>query len=144
MNMSKLELFQEDMNKVVQQLIDIHIKPLVDAKVLIKGRFEPPKEKVKEVFNKHFDFNTDDLGIQVCLFEDHLNPIVCEYTYKGLTVDPIGHYVLSSENRDLSHIEILKQCIIQDTHKPNIKALQEGFAVLTSEYISSIIRKKDK
>ncbi|WP_304576603.1 hypothetical protein [Romboutsia ilealis] len=121
--MSKLELFQEDMNKVVYQLIDTHIKPLIDSKVLIKGKFEPPKEDVKEVFSKHFEFNTDDLGIQVVVFEDSINPIVCEYTYKGLVIDPVGYYVLDSEKRSVSHIEILEQCIIQDTHKPNIKAL---------------------
>ena len=125
--MSKLKMFQEDMDKVVNDTIK-HIIPLLKEKVLITGVFEPPKGKVSEVFSKHFAFDTKDLGILISILEEDIRPVKCDYTYKGLVIKPEGYYILKEDHRQPSQIEILEQCVKQNTHKPNIRPLQEGYA----------------
>lgn len=129
--MSNLEEFQNEMNEVVLGLMDEYIKPLIESDILVKGEFDIPKEKISEVFNKHFMFNTDKLGIRLSLFEDHINPIICDYTFDGNKIKPQGYYVLKKGQKIPSQYDILYQCVKQNTHEPDIKHLQEGYTSLT-------------
>ena len=120
--------FIEDMDKVVNDTVAKHIKTLIKSIVIISGELETNKDKVIEVFSKHLNFDTKDLGILVSILEEDIRPVKCDYTYKGLVINPEGYYILKEDHRQPSQIEILEQCVKQNTHKPNIRPLQEGYA----------------
>lgn len=133
--MSKLEDFQNDMNEVVMSLMDEYLKPLIESDIIVKGVFDLPKEKVSKVFNKHFMFNTEKLGIRLSLFENNTNPIICDYTYNGIVIKPKGYYILKKGYKMPSQLDILHQCVKQNTHEPDIKRLQKGQELLM-EYLN--------
>lgn len=48
------------------------------------------------------------------------------YLYKDAVVKPDGYYVLPNPCVDVSTLRILQECIKQNTHKPDIKPIQDG------------------
>ncbi len=49
-----------------------------------------------------------------------------KYHYKGIPIDPQGYYILPDDYREAPTIEILLECIKQDSFKPDIKHLQHS------------------
>lgn len=47
-----------------------------------------------------------------------------EYYYKGVKVDPICYYIRPDNYNEVSLLEILQECIAQDTYTPDIKKLE--------------------
>lgn len=47
-----------------------------------------------------------------------------EYYYKGLKVEPDCYYLRPDNYREVSTLEILQECIKQDTHEPDIKKIE--------------------
>lgn len=76
-------------------------------------------------------FNTEKLGIRLSLFENNTNPIICDYTYNGIVIKPKGYYILKKGYRMPSQLDIIHQCVKQNTHEPDTKHLQEGYTSLT-------------
>lgn len=49
-----------------------------------------------------------------------------KYYYKNLPIEPIHYYLRPDDYHEVSTLEMLQQCIHQDTHKPDITFLERG------------------
>lgn len=47
------------------------------------------------------------------------------YHFDGIPIDPVSYYILPEGTRNVDVLEILQECVKQNTHKPDIKHLQE-------------------
>jgi len=47
-----------------------------------------------------------------------------EYYYKGVKIDPECYYIRPDNYSEVSLLEILHECIAQNTHSPDIKKLE--------------------
>ena len=56
-----------------------------------------------------------------------------EYLYKGCEIDPIHHYIRPDDYNEVSIIQMLLECINQDTYKPNIMHLERGETEMFTE-----------
>lgn len=74
-----------------------------------------------EEFYKKYDLNMD---ITPHLHFSTIDGFRMQWYYKGNKLYPQGHYILPSPYREPELLEILKECIKQDTHSPDIKELQ--------------------
>ena len=48
------------------------------------------------------------------------------YTYQGRKLEPKCYYLRPDDYHEVTTLQILQQCVLQDTHKPDIKFLEEG------------------
>jgi hypothetical protein len=94
-----------DLKKFYDQLIEI--------KLLIK---------VSDDFINKYNLNNDIIFI--CTINSSTEGIM-DYYYKGLKMAPICHYTQLSNHRDVTTIEMLLECIKQNTHTPDIKHLED-------------------
>lgn len=55
-------------------------------------------------------------------------PTSCEvkYYYKNLPLEPINYYLRPDDYHEVSTLEMLQQCVLQDTHQPDIRFLERG------------------
>lgn len=49
-----------------------------------------------------------------------------KYLYKNIELKPINYYIRPDDYHEVSTLEILQQCILQDTYKPDIMFLERG------------------
>lgn len=75
----------------------------------------PTKEKLSE-FNLTEDFNF--------MIENKNGSGKMKYFYKSYPVQPESYYLLPENYREVPLLEMLLECVKQDTHKPDIKHLQ--------------------
>lgn len=76
--------------------------------------------KLSDELMKDFELN-DDIKF---LCEINPNGGKMRYYYKGVEVEPDGHYILPDNYKAVSTLLMLQECISQDTYKPNIKKLE--------------------
>jgi hypothetical protein len=58
-----------------------------------------------------------------------------KYFYKKVTIDPNCYYVRPENYREVSLLEVLTECILQDTHQPDIKHLEVPHRMIEEIYI---------
>jgi hypothetical protein len=46
------------------------------------------------------------------------------YYYKGIKIEPLSFFILPDNSKEVSLLDLLQECIAQDTYEPNIKHLQ--------------------
>jgi len=51
---------------------------------------------------------------------------VSVHYYKGRKIKPDGHYIQKQNDTRVGLLQILQECVKQDTHQPDIKFLQRG------------------
>jgi hypothetical protein len=49
-----------------------------------------------------------------------------KYYYKNLEIEPECYYNRPQKYYEVSTLDILQECIMQDSHTPNIKAMENG------------------
>jgi len=74
-----------------------------------------------ELFEK-YELN-NDIKIMVVAKPDYSD---CLYYYKGLEVKPDCYYIRPDKYFNVNTLEILQECISQDKHNPDIKAIEDG------------------
>lgn len=110
--------FFEQLDKISKEELNKLIKLIADTKIT-KFTFEIslPNDVLKKFWL------SEDL-----LFLVDSTPTGCtmKYFYKNLPVEPINFYLRPDDYHEVSTLEILQQCIHQDTHKPDILFLERG------------------
>jgi hypothetical protein len=94
-----------DLKKFYDQIIEI--------KLLIK---------VSDDFINKYNLN-NDITFICTINSPHKGKM--NYYYKELKLDPNCYYVQQSNHRDVTTIEMLLECIKQDTRTPNIQHLED-------------------
>jgi len=90
------------------------LKGITDIQAITFTIF-PSKEMLSE-FNLTEDFNF--------MIENKNGHGKMKYFYKNYQVQPESYYLLPENYREVPLLEMLLECVKQDTHKPDIKHLQ--------------------
>jgi hypothetical protein len=114
------KLFKEELDKITQEeWHKIHELIVSNCSNVISIRFEIKlPDSILEQFwlNKNLRF----------IITASVGDMVIEFNYKGRKIDPVNYYLRPNEYHEVSMLQILQQCIIQDTHSPDIMFLERG------------------
>lgn len=80
-------------------------------------------EGVKSIFNKYIKGSEDYFSITVNFTVGNLY-IDVEFYYKDKRVNPKCYYIRPKGARYVDQIDILKECLLQDTNEPDITHLE--------------------
>lgn len=117
--------FKKDMDILVKEKVK-EIIPIFQEYGIYEAHVEVNADKLDEILKKYFTKEEYD-NINVTL---NINAIQnsCEvyFYYKKRRIESQGHYILPKNYKPVSTLEILKECIKQDTNTPDIKSLEMG------------------
>lgn len=93
-------------------------KELNDGIIFSEFRMFVVSDELDEVFEEYLGRN--ELFDATIGYNQEYNGMSIEFCYKGEIIVP------KCNNLNLSMFDILKECVIQDTHKPNVKHLENN------------------
>ena len=114
------KLFTNEVDAVVQSEWKKIIQIIQDANVKVLSlKFEI---KLKDDILTRFGLNN------YFRFVAEFNPGESKmlYLYKDMVLEPINYYLRPEDYHEVSLLEILHQCIVQDTYQPDIRFLERG------------------
>lgn len=116
--------FFEDLDKVVRPKWSA-ICEKMKGESIVSIEIEIDNCDIKEVFNKYLEDNKDYFHIHLATSSyDRRRCLDINYYYKGKRVDPICYYVKPKCAKRASQLDILRECIRQDTNNPDIRHLE--------------------
>lgn len=77
-------------------------------------------ENVKSVFNKYIENSKNYFSVNLAV----KNHAYVNFYYKNKKINPVCYYVQPKGAKYVDQIDILKECLLQDTNEPNIKHLE--------------------
>ena len=115
-----MEDFIKEIDDIIQRdykekAIEILNNPCISSMLLNLNN-----DSIKSVLDKH-RLNNISLKLELN------NPTVrVHYYYCGVEIEPECYWLRPKNYREPSQLEILQECIKQDTFRPNIKHLEEN------------------
>ena len=110
------DIFIKELNTIVQNLYSEKIRNLIKDG-LLSFKIKLNDTKINNLLNK---YNLENFSIHIKL--DY--GLKTEYCYKDIDIKPKGYWILPNNSREPELLEILRECIMQDTYEPDITHLQ--------------------
>lgn len=124
--MNRNKEFFEQIDKIVKREYESVLEAIVKTEVKVRSfSFDVA---VDENLLKQYSLNKDIRLIA----ETVPDSISMRYLYKDMPLEPINYYLRPDDYHEVSTLQILEQCIAQDTHKPDIMFLERGEKELSS------------
>lgn len=118
--------FFNELDSVVQIKWKDDIFPQVKLLNVISIAILIKDEKISQIFKKYIGDNYNKIDVVLSVDTTcYLKESKILYVYNNMEVKPEGYYILPDNAKYASMIDILKECIKQDTYKPDIKHLQK-------------------
>lgn len=115
------QLFK-DLDEIIMPICNELYNKIKDYNV-IGIKLEVNDENVKSIFNKYIKSSEDYFSITINFTVKNLHGEV-DFYYKDKKINPKCYYIRPKGVRYVDQIDILKECLLQDTNEPDITHLE--------------------
>lgn len=111
----------------LDKVIDVKFKklaPVFSECLVTSFKMLLTEEELHDVLKEYIPEGYDNIRARFSFSVSQYEPNKVEWDYKGMTVSPVGYYVRPDKSRFITILETLRECIKQDTPRPDIKELE--------------------
>ena len=108
---------------VWQQIID-RLAIGKEIAIITDVNFFIEDKRVKELLTK-YELKADKFDIKMETSKNKYIGNKCKYYYNEMEMKPVCHYIQPKDRREVTLLQMLRECEKQDTHTPDIKHLEE-------------------
>jgi hypothetical protein len=116
------ESFVKELHEIISDDYKIRISSIMECNNIIALIMIMDDKNTLNLLQK-YSLPHDKLQIRLSV---HDGMIQVQYYFNRIKLDPVSNYILPKDYRQPSVLEILRECVKQNTHKPDIRRLEIG------------------
>lgn len=115
--------FTDRLNKIIMKKFNI-LSPVLSECLVSSFKMVLATEELHDILKDYIPEGYKNIGARYIFSVSQYEPNKVEWDYKNININPNGYYIRPDKSRFITILETLRECIKQDTHRPNIQGLE--------------------